>query len=490
MASVTTFHSSLVGVFFAFGSLLNQGYAEDVLSKEEFGHPSIKTPNLDKLAARGMLFTDFTVAAPTCSPSRAAILSSQFPARLEIHTYIAGVMTDKGNAAWLDPDFALLPKAFRDAGYRTALYGKWHLGGGGPPWERETDPPAPEVSAYYYEDHAITRSGTGDRLRTNPNPGDLPEGAYSAAIVDHAIDFLGDHPNEPVFLHLNFFDPHSTLAPTEAERRKHYPEYAAFGGRAERYESEYGVTGFTTPEEVYYTSVTRMDEQIGRFLDYLEANDRLDDTLILFLSDNGPEVIGGSASYHSTAGSAGPFRAGKASIYEGGLRSPFVVSWPDGGVPEGEINRQAVVSAVDLLPSLASWLELPLPKGTVVDGEDLHSLFLGYDKNRTNPLFWENLETPRGVNAINQSPSLAIRDGKWKLLMNHDGTRTELYDLKTDPSESVNLAEVFPERVQRMAAMLIDWTKELPGDRDSWLQKGQINDPWLRLLKGEGASGR
>ena len=453
-----------------------------------YGHPDIKTPNIDALAARGIRFTDFTVAASTCSPSRAAILSGRFSSRTGVHMYISAASTDLGNAPFLPPGMARLADAFRAGGYRTALFGKWHLGGGGYPWEREGDPPAPSVDAYGYDDHAITPSGSGKQL-------DIPEdvdGAFpfhfvSELVVDEAIDFVAESPGPPFFLHLNFHAPHSVLAPPAALRQRDYPEFAAFGKRADTYAREYGLDGYTTPQEVYYTAVTELDRQIGRLIDFLDERELRRDTILIFLSDNGAEIGNSPMVRHSNAGSNGPFRAGKASLYEGGLRVPLIVSWPDGGVPEGLVNRRTVISGVDLLPTLAGWLELPLGDADALDGEDLHAAILGDPVQRAKPLFWENLEAPRGNRALNQSPALAIREGKWKLLCNHNGSRMELYHLATDPGERRNLAEFEPDRAARMKRAIDAIVDSTPLDRSRSSAAGRRDDPWLDFLRGNKA---
>ncbi len=180
----------------------------------------------------------------------------------------------------------------------------------------------------------------------------------------------------------------------------------------------------------------------------------------MFSSDNGPEDIHIRNASHSAFGSPGPFRGRKRSLYEGGIRVPFIVRWP-GRVPAGRVETRSVLSGVDLLPTLLKIAGLPQDDALGLDGEDVSDILFGASRPRRKPLFWEWRFAIAGYN-INRSPMLAIREGDWKLLLNPDFSRVELYDIPRDPMELNNLADRRPEIVKDLAAKALAWQKTLP----------------------------
>jgi len=178
--------------------------------------------------------------------------------------------------------------------------------------------------------------------------------------------------------------------------------------------------------QVYYASVTDLDTQIGRLLNEMETLGLADNTLVLFSSDNGPEDIHLRDAGHSGIGSAGPFRGRKRSLYEGGVRLPFLVRWP-GKVPSGRVDDKSVVAAVDFLPTLCKLAGVKLPRDLQPDGEDTSDILQGQSRQRVSPLLWEWRFRIFG-HIWHHSPTLAIREGDWKLLMNPDRSRVELFD--------------------------------------------------------------
>ncbi len=181
---------------------------------------------------------------------------------------------------------------------------------------------------------------------------------------------------------------------------------------------------------------------------------------MIFTSDNGPEdILVGNAS-HSGVGSAGPFRGRKRSLYEGGIRLPFLVRWP-GKVPAGKVNDRSVVSAVDFLPTVARLCGVQPPAEFVADGEDVSDILLGGERARVKPLYWE-WRTDINGHVLNHSPMLAVREGNWKLLLNPDHSRVELYDIPRDSSEVRNVAESRADIVELLARQAIEWQATLP----------------------------
>jgi N-acetylgalactosamine-6-sulfatase len=217
--------------------------------------------------------------------------------------------------------------------------------------------------------------------------------------------------------------------------------------------------------EIFAASVTDLDTQVGRLLAGLKQRGKDQDTLILFSSDNGPEDIHIGNAGHSGVGSAGPFRGRKRSLYEGGIRVPGILRWP-GKIPAGRIEDKAVLSGVDWLPTICQLAGARLPADLALDGEDAGDVLRGQSRSRTRPLFWEWRFNIAGE-PFHHSPQLAVREGDWKLLLNPDRSRVELYDLKTDLTQLNNVAEHHPELVEKLAQQATTWAQSLPsGPRD------------------------
>ena len=416
-----------------------------------YGHPHIRTPNLDRLAAGGTLFTHFYVNASVCSPTRTAFMTGHYPARHSVHGHFA---SHEQNAArdmpdWLDPAVPTTPALLKRAGYATGHFGKWHLGSG---------QGAPPPDAYGFDDHRTVNSN---------GPGwDEPDSSFraqsSAAIVDEAIRFVRAHRDQPFYLNVWSLVPHATLNPT-AEQMAPYERFSPKG------------VPHDGALKIFYASVTDLDTQIGRLLDELDALGLADETLVLFSSDNGPEDIHITNASHSGVGSAGPFRGRKRSLYEGGIRVPGIVRWP-GHVPAGRVDDSSVLAAVDLLPTACALAGVALPDGSAPDGEDLGDILRGTSRDRGRPLFWEWRFNIAG-DTLNKSPMLAVRDGRWKLLFNPDRSRVELFDIPADPSQLANLADRESALVDRLAALALDWQRTLPpGHIDA--TAGRADYPW------------
>ncbi|MBX6312924.1 MAG: sulfatase-like hydrolase/transferase [Isosphaeraceae bacterium] len=401
-----------------------------------YGHPHIQTPNLDRIAREGTQFLQFYVNGSVCSPSRCAFMTGHFPARHAIHGHFA---TPEQNARrdmpnWLDPQVTTLTALLKRSGYATAHFGKWHLGSG---------PGAPDPGAYGIDDHrTINSSGPG---WDEPDP--TFRAKSSAAIVDETIRFLRAHRDGPFYINLWSLVPHATLNPTAAQMAP----YRRFGP---------GNVPHRGALQIFYASVTDLDTQIGRLLQALDDLGLAQDTLLLFSSDNGPEDIHITNASHSGVGSPGPFRGRKRSLYEGGVRVPFLVRWP-GHVPAGRIDDASVVSAVDFLPTLCKLAGIAVSDDIKPDGEDISDILLGRSRPRTRPLMWEWRFNIAG-HVLHKSPMLAIREGRWKLLMNPDRSRIELYDIPADPMQVTNLADRHPDVVEHLSRPLLAWQKTLP----------------------------
>ncbi|WP_435017220.1 sulfatase family protein [Tundrisphaera sp. TA3] len=419
----------------------------DDLGPGDIGGGVAKTPNLDRMAREGTRFNRYYSAAPVCSPSRCGLLTGQFPARWKITTFL---QTREGNrkaeqADFLDAKAPSLPRALKAAGYATAHVGKWHLGGG----RDVVDPP--KFAAYGYD----VGFGTWESPEPHPDITTDNEWIWSDRdpvkrwertrwMTDRTLDFLKAHPDRPCFVNLWLDDPHTPWVPSVDDQMLNARGKATGKG--------------DTPARLKGVLV-EMDRQIGRLLDAIR--DRNDDrpTIVLFLSDNGP--LPPFPEQKRTGG----LRGSKLSLFEGGLRLPFF-AWSPGLIPAGR-SEEAVLAAVDLFPTLCRLADAPLPEGYVSDGEDMSPAFLGQPAPaRTRPLFWEFGRNAEGFNypgnKNNRSPNLAILDGRWKLLINADGTQRELYDITKDERETANLESENPGEASRLSEALLHWRKSMP----------------------------
>ncbi len=417
-----------------------------------YGNTRIRTPNLDRLAREGTLFTQFYVNSGVCSPSRAAVMTGQYPARHRIHGHFATHENNRrrGMPDWLDPAVPTVTRLLKAAGYATAHFGKWHLGHG---------EGAPDPGAYGIDDHR-TYNSVGPSWEDADDP--YFRARSSALIVDEAIRFIREHRDGPFYVNVWTLVPHATLNPTKEQMEP----YLRFGPRRVPHVG-------TAP--IYYGSVSDLDQQVGRLVAAIDELGLKERTLILFSSDNGPEDIHIRNANHSGIGSVGPLRGRKRSLYEGGVRVPFIVRWP-GHVPAGQVDDESVVTGIDLLPTFCALAGAEIPPDHKLDGEDRSGVLLGRPSPRTKPIFWEWRFRIFG-HVSNMSPMLAVRDGKWKLLMNPDRSRVELYDIPADPRESDNVAGEHPDVVERLAKLVLEWQKTLPpGMRDP--RAGKDDYPW------------
>jgi arylsulfatase A-like enzyme len=401
-----------------------------------YGGKLAPTPCIDRLAQQGLKFSQFYVAAPVCSPSRCALITGQFPGRWRITSYL---QTKAGNRAceqadFLDPKAPSLPRALHDAGYKTAHFGKWHLGGG----RDVTD--APKFAAYGYDEHAGTyESPEPDPEITATNWIWSDKDKYkrwqrSQFFVDKTLDFLSRNKGTPCFVNVWLDDPHTPWVPDAASDKK------------------------DTAANLKPVLI-EMDKQVGRLLDGLDKLGIADNTIVIFASDNGPLPT-------FRGGRAGGLRGAKLSLYEGGLRLPFIVRWP-GYVKPGTVDESTVLGGVDLFPTLCALCKAPLPAGYQSDGEDRSAAIRFMPQpTRSKPLFWEYGRNNKSFNypniARDRSPNVAVRDGNWKLLVNVDGTGTELYDLAADPKETKNVAGDHADVAERLTKLALDWRRSLP----------------------------
>ncbi len=422
------------------------------------GNTMVETRNIDRIAAEGLLMTQFYVASPICSPSRVAFTTGNFPSRHGINSCLA---TREHNAArdmvdFLDPQVPTLGRTLRSAGYATAHVGKWHMGGG-----RDVGD-APLPAAYGFDESLVAFEGLGERLLPiEDSLSDLSEALgqgpttrvnwreLAPAYVDRSIEFMRRNHDRPFYLQLWLNDVHSPWAPSYAMVKEQFDSHP--GGHQQRFNA----------------MLVHVDRQIGRLMDALDELGLAGNTLVLVTSDNGPTIW---HSYYTEAfgpppGDPGPYRGRKGSLYEGGIRMPLIVRWP-GKVSAGRVDDTSIVSAIDFLPTLAAIADAEFAAGQV-DGENASDALLGRGFERKDRLFWEygrNAEhyvLPRDAHEL--SPNVAVRDGRYKLLVNADGSRVELYDIANDPGETDNLADRTPAVADELVRSALEWRAGLPG---------------------------
>ncbi len=419
-----------------------------------FGNQKIQTENIDRLAKEGIRFTNFYVNAPICSPSRTAFTTGQYPHRWRISSYLSDRKENvrRGMANWLEPGAPTLARLLKSAGYATGHFGKWHMGG-----QRDVGE-APLIAEYGFEASLTNFEGLGPRLLPlcdahdgkpakkhalgSDNLGNGPitwmdREKITEGYVDRAIEFIEESRSEgkPFYVNLWPDDVHSPFFPPESLR------------------------GDQSKRTLYHGVLKNMDQQLGKLFDFVRASDDLrENTLILLCSDNGPEP---------GAGSALPLRGHKTNLYEGGIRSPLIV-WGPAFIEEqkrGMLNDESYFCALDVVPSLANIAGLRLTKDIVFDGEDISATMLGLQRRSRNaPIFWRRPPDRAGTKRENY-PDLAMREGKWKLLCEYDGTQPQLYDLSSDRNESNNLAESQAATVRKMFEKLAEWHQAMPADR-------------------------
>lgn len=422
----------------------DMGYADPSC----FGNPDIETPNIDRLALEGVRLTQFYVNSPVCSPSRVAMTTGQYPARWGIYSYLDSRQVNQRRkmANFLDPAAPSLARQLKRAGYKTGHFGKWHMGGG-----RDVDD-APHPQAFGFDESSVTFEGLGDRLLIN-NDGlsklsaKLEQGnitwvekhQISGIRVDQTLDFIRRHKDEPFYVNLWFNDVHDAHLPSPEQLAKF----------KDRSQNPY--------VRKFYAVLDEMDRQIGRVLDGLDAMGLRENTLVILTSDNGPTDW---PHYYNEGflppGSTGPFRGRKWSLYEGGIRMPFIVRWT-GTIPAGKVNSDTAACGIDLFPSLCQLTGASLPEGVTLDGEDISEAFFGKVLERKRPIFWYYPNQPKPGKPENVSPLLAVREGRWKLLINPDGTEGQLYDLIDDPDETTNLILKQPQQAKDLWQQIRSW---------------------------------
>lgn len=392
-----------------------------------FNGSDIQTPNIDRLAREGMRLPAF-YSEPICTPTRAALMTGRDPIRLGLAN--AGLMPWNDGGVSLDESF--MPEAFRDAGYDTAMIGKWHLG-------HTVEQHTPNARGFnHFYGHLNTQIdffehgfAGGHDLQENGVPVQRP-GEYATDIHGgEAVRWLTElrDKQKPFYLYVPFLAPHSPMQAKDEDLDK-YPRR---------------IDVMANTQRTYAAMVDSLDQAVGRILDALEAEGVADNTIVLFTSDNG--------GFESFGADNGPWRGGKTETYEGGVRAPTALRWPE-VIPAGTVN-EAVISVLDLFPTLAAAAGIEPGDTKPFDGLDRWQAVLGRgDPWRGQPLVFTS-NSP-----IYNRFMHGVRDGKWKLVEVIDHQRretvveTQLFDLEADPGESNDLAAQHPNQVARLRSIL------------------------------------
>ncbi|WP_405566296.1 sulfatase-like hydrolase/transferase [Polaribacter sp. Asnod6-C07] len=396
------------------------------------GSTFCETPNLDKMAADGIDFQNFSVVNPVCSPSRVGMVTGQFPARQSVHGHFASVASHAKRKMpdWLDTNAPMLPRMLKNAGYTTAHFGKWHLTN-----THVEDAPTP--LEYGYDEYgAFNIAGRLHQMQVD-------------STLHKTIDFAKRNKDKLFFINAWI---HATHTP-------HYPKA--------KYMDKYA--HLDDQKQVYAAVVAEYDARIGELFTTLKELGIDDNTLVLFSSDNGPEITGtkkrtednstgpGMGEYYSV-GEDGGLKGRKRSLFAGGVRIPFIVRWP-GQVPVGKVDKTTQLSAVDLLPTFMDLAGAEYPEGYKPDGESIVAAIKGEKYNREKPIYWD---WRFSSNRPYFWPSAGIQDQNWKLLINKKMNRTELYDISKDWAEQNDVSVDHPEKVKALMEKLELFQNTLP----------------------------
>lgn len=401
-----------------------------------FGSKYVNTPRIDKMAEEGVKMTSFYVAAPVCTPSRAALMTGCYPTRVDMAVGSRNAVLLSADSKGLNPNEMTIAEMLKSAGYKTGIFGKWHLG----------DQPdfLPTMQGFdeffglpYSHDihpfHTNTKYNfpplpllNGDKvIETDPDMDNMTK-----RITERSINFIEKNKEIPFFLYIPHPLPHRPLH-VSSSFVKDIPDSINV-----KLEKEDNYIDYDARDKIYKNAIREIDWSVGQILDALKRNDLDNNTLVIFTSDNGPSV-----------GSAGPLKGKKGSIYEGGMREPTVIRWP-GKISPGQVNDE-LVTAMDLFPTFAKLADATLPTDRVIDGKNILPVLVGNGKSPHEYFFYH------------QGNKLqAIRSEKWKLHV--DGSKPlALYNLENDISETVNVLAGNEQIIEPLLVYIKDFQEDI-----------------------------
>ncbi len=415
-----------------------------------------ETPNVDRLAAEGMRFTQAYAASPICSPTRASILTGKNPARIHLTQWIGG----PGNPDYiknLPLEEVLLPEVLKGAGYTNGFFGKWHLNN-----KAGEEKYWPQAQGF---DVNVAGHWRGGLYIPNqffspwnmPNIENGPDGEYiTDRLAADAAQFIEDHKDGPFLAYVSFYTVHAPFCAPDERVEKYEKKSEALGlTDADRFgQAEVDGKAFkyrkAQDHPTYGAMVESMDMAVGTILDKIKAVGLEDNTVVCFFSDNG-----GLSTSEGTPTANTPLRAGKGWLYEGGIREPAIIKWP-GEVNPGSVS-DAVITSMDFYPSILEMAGLPLRPDLHVDGKSLVPVLRqqAQQVHEATYFHYPHRSNQRG------RPCGAMRMGDYKLINFFGDNRLELYNLKDDISESKNLAQELPLLRDKMLGKLYAWWDEV-----------------------------
>ena len=414
----------------------DQGY-EDLSC---FGSKRIQTPRIDQMAAEGAKLTNFYVAAAVCTPSRAALMTGSYPKRVNMATGSNFGVALAADTKGLNPKEITIAEVLKDAGYRTGMFGKWHLGDQpeflptrqgfdeffGIPYSHDIHPQHPNQKHFKFPPLPLLDGETVIEMD--------PDADYlTKRITERAVHFINENKDRPFFLYVPHPIPHRPLhmsppfmetVPAEIKKKL-------------ALEKQNKTIDYATRDKIYTHAISEIDWSVGQILDALTANGLSENTVVIFTTDNGP----------SKSGSAKPLSGKKGSTLEGGMRVPTVMRWP-GTITPGQVNAE-IMTTMDLLPTFAKAAGGVVPSDRIIDGKDIRAVLRGTAKSPHSAFFYHK------ANALE-----AVRSGDWKLQVRKNKP-VGLYNLADDIAEKKNLLKGNPEVADRLFRQIASFEKDL-----------------------------
>jgi len=401
-----------------------------------YGNPVIQTPHLDKFASEGVRFTQAYSACGVCSPSRSSILTGRTPYRNGVWRWIPG-----GSEVHLRTSEITIPELVRPLGYQTMHSGKWHLNG------KFNDPAQPQPSDHGYDWWMATQNNAAPSHKNpvnfvrNGEPVGPLEGYSAPLVAEEAIRWLDSErdPSKPFLMTVWTHEPHLPIE-SDPQFMKLYDDLADPDLRQ------------------HHGNITQLDHAFGKLMRALDEQGLSDNTFVIFTSDNGPEGRGNTGR---TRGSTGGLRGRKRDDHEGGIRVPAIVRWP-GKVEAGTESATPIIGS-DIFATVLDVLDIPLPDDRTIDGVSILPALAGKKLQRPVALFWRTHIAPEASHA-------AMRIDDWKIVVNSDLTKFQLYEIETDWKEEHDLASRRPQKLAEMKAKFIEvWNGiEAEGPSDWW----------------------
>ena len=412
-----------------------------------YGSRYYETPNIDKLAGEGMVFTSAYSNAPNCAPTRACLISGQYTPRHGVYTVGSPErgktrlrkLIPTPNKTNLDSKIVTIPEALKAAGYTSACIGKWHLG--------DKEPFRPEDRGF---DVVFRRSRRSHFMA---------DGEYlTDRLTNESLKFIEQNRDRPFFLYLSH---HTVHTPIQAKKEM-----------VEKYKKKKGDDVHNNP--TYAAMIESMDQSVGTVCDKLDELGLRDNTVVLFFSDNGG---------YANATSMTPLRGSKGMLYEGGIRVPMIARWP-GKIKAGSACDVPVIG-IDFYPTFLKMAGVPKPSGHLLDGESIMPLLTRSGDLKRKAIFWH---FPAYLEPYNKkqgpwrtTPAGAVRQGDWKLIEFFEDGKIELYNLRNDMSEKNDLAKTKPARAKELHTLLVEWRKSVNAPVPT--EKNPLYDPDAKPAK-------